>query len=56
MGHDQQHGDRDQQVEGSHDAGRGQRYPLRAGTNQVDPSGTQRPFTLTQFRSLFLSI
>ena len=48
MTHNQHHGNRDQQVQDGHDAGRGQRHPLRAGTNQVDPSGTQRPFTRSQ--------
>jgi hypothetical protein len=56
MGDDKHHRDSNQQVQRSHDAGRGQRYPLRTGTNQVNPSGTQRSFTLTQFRSVFLSI
>jgi len=53
---DQDDGNGDQQIERSHDTGCRQRHSLGAGTNKVNPSHTQRPFTRSESRSMFLSI
>jgi hypothetical protein len=56
MRHDQDHGHRDEDVKGRDDTRRGERHALRARPNKVNSSQTQRPFTLSQSRSAFLSI